>query len=141
MNSNPFIQIRSPKLRILAGEADELVNDGIYGKACAQYLQARLAQHGYSTPCVVCEDWGWWVEVGGLEFLCGIGVYGMQIDDSDELDLCVTVFAPRGKKWIWRKLKWIDTTAEVDRLHETLHAIFAADPDVTILGESPDFPL
>ena len=122
-------------------EDNELVNEGMYGKACAQYLQASLAGHGYTTPLVVCEDWGWWVEVTGLGFTCGIGVYGMQIDDTEDLDLCVTVLTPKGRKWNWRKLRTIDTTEEVDRLHKTIRSIFESDADTTVVGESPDFPL
>ncbi len=141
MTENLFLHIRSPKLRILPGEADELVNEGMYGKACAQYLQSNLAHRGYSIPVVVCEDWGWWVEVKGLDFTCGIGVYGLQIDDSEDLDLCVTVLTPKGKKWNWKKLRSIDTSAEVDRLHDAIRNIFEDDVDVTIVGESPDFPL
>ena len=141
MTENPFLHIRSTKLRILQGEDDELVNEGMYGKACAQYLQSNLASRGYSIPFVVCEDWGWWVEVKGLDFTCSIGVYGIQIDDSDDLDLCVTVLTPKGKKWSWKKLRSIDTSAEVEKLHETIRSIFQDDVDVTIVCESPDFPL
>ena len=141
MTSNPFFHVRSPKLRILPAEEDELVNEGMYGKACAQYLQTNLARRGYTTPFVVCEDWGWWVEVRGLDFTCGIGVYGMQIDDTDDLDLCVTVLTLKGKKWNLTKLRSIDTTAEVDRLDQTIRSIFESDADVTVVCESPDFPL
>lgn len=125
----------------MPAEDEELVNEGMYGKACAQYLQTNLAGRGYTTPFVVCEDWGWWVEVTGLDFTCGIGVYGMRIDETDDLDLCVTVLTPKGKKWNWGKLRLIDTTAAVDRLHQTIRSIFETDADVTVVCESPDFPL
>jgi hypothetical protein len=69
------------------------VNEGMDGKACAQYLQSNLSSRGYSVPFFVCENWGWWVEVQGLDFTCGIGVYGLQIDDSDVLDICVTILS------------------------------------------------
>ena len=141
MTSNPFLHIQSSKLGIMPGEEDELVNEGMYGKACAEYLQSNLANLGYTTPFVVCEDWGWWVEVKGLEFTCGIGVYGLQIDESNELDLCVTVLTPKGKKWNWTKLRSIDTSPEVTRLHDTIRRIFENDGDVTIVRESLDFPL
>ena len=54
-----FIQIRSSKFPILPGEKEELVNEGMYGKALAQYLQAKLTGRGYEAPFVCCEDWGW----------------------------------------------------------------------------------
>ena len=133
MTANPFLHIRSTKLRILPGEDDELVNEGMYGKACAQYLQSNLSSRGYSVPFFVCEDWGWWVEVKGLDFTCGIGVYGMQIDDSEDLDICVTVLTPKCKKWNWTKLRSIDTSVEVNKLHETIRTILGDDNDVTII--------
>jgi hypothetical protein len=125
----------------MPGEDDELVNEGMYGKACSQYLQANLACRGYSVPFVVCEDWGWWVEIKGLDFSCGIGIYGLQIDDSEELDLCVTVLTPKGKKRNWTKLRSIDTSAEVERLYETIRRVFEDDAEITIVSETPDFPL
>ena len=141
MISNPFLHVRSPKLGVLPGEDDELINEGMYGKAFARYLQNSLAQNGYETPDVVCEDWGWWVTIAGLPFSCGLGIYGIQIDDTDDLNLCVTVLTPRGQKWSWSKLRFVDTTAEIDRLHETIRCICVEDADVTIVAETPDFPL
>lgn len=125
----------------MPGEDDELVNPGMYGKAFAQYLQKSLAQHGYQTPSVVCEDWGWWVSIAGLPFSCGIGIYGMRIDETDDLDLCVTVMTPPGKQWSWGRFRFIDTTAEVERLHRTIRSICDADDEVAVIAETPDFPL
>ncbi|MCY2973330.1 MAG: hypothetical protein NTW52_01545 [Planctomycetota bacterium] len=141
MTSNPFLHVRSAKFRVLPGEDVELVNEGMYGKSLALYLQVKLAENGYKTPCVVCEDWGWWLEVKRLDLTCGIGVYGMQIDDTDDLDLCVTVLTPKGKKWNWAKLRSIDTSSEVEKLHDTIRSIFTDDLDITIVCESLDFPL
>lgn len=136
-----FIRVRSSKFAILAGEAGELVNDGIYGKAFSEYLQAQLATRGYSTPMVVCENWGWGITVGGLPFGCGLCIYGMQIGNSSELDLCVTVSTPSGKKWSWTRFRFIDTTPEISRLYDTIRAILGADSEITIVGESDHFPL
>ncbi len=141
MTSNPFLHVRSPKFKVLPGEDDELVNEGMYGKAFAKYLQSSLIESGYEVPDVVCEDWGWWVTIAGLPFTCGIGVYGMQIDGTDELDLCVTVLTSRGKKWSWSKFRFFDATTEVDKLHKTIRDICVADDEVTVLGETADFPL
>ncbi len=141
MTSNQFIHVRSTKFRILPGEEDELVNEGMYGKSLALYLQSKLAENGYKTPSVVCEDWGWWVEVAEIDFTCEIGVYGMQMVDTDELDLCVTILTPKGKKWSWGKFRSIDTTPAVERLHQKLLQIFNADEEVAFVCESPDFPL
>ena len=140
MNSNPFLHVRSPKLGVMPGEDDELVNEGMYGKAFAVYLRDALTRNGYQATDVVCEDWGWWLTIAGLPFSCGIGIYGMRIDDSDDLDLCATVLVPRGKKWSWTQFRFVDTTEEVDRLHQTIREICTADDDVTLVAETSDFP-
>ncbi len=125
----------------MPGEDDELVNEGVYGKAFACYLRDHLVANGYNAPDIVCEDWGWWVTIAGLSFTCGIGIYGMRIADSDDLDLCASVLAPRGRKWSWSKLRLVDTTAGIDRLHATICEICNADDNVVIVAETPDFPL
>ena len=140
MISNPYIHVRSSKLGVLPGEDDELVNEGRYGKAFASYLQKTLAERGYETPHVVCEDWGWWVTIAGLQFSCGLGVYGMRIEDKDDLELCVTVLTPKGKKWSWGKFRFVDTTAEVDRLHQTVRNICDGDKEITVVAETEEFP-
>lgn len=140
MEQLPFIHLRSPKLRVLPGEDGELVNEGTYGKSLAVYLQTRLAERGHQTPAVVCEDWGWWLTISGLPFTCGLCIYGRRINDSDDLDLCVTLSAARGKKWNWSKFRFIDTTAEVDKLQATLRSILAEDPDITVIGEIAEMP-
>lgn len=141
MNGNSFIQIRSPKLGVMPGEDEELVNEGMYGKAFAQFLQSGLSRLGYQTPLVAGEDWGWWVTVAGLPFSCGLCIYGTRIGESDELDLCVTVSTPRGRRWQWRQFRFMDTTPEVERLHRSIRAVCEADPGITIIGETADFPL
>ncbi|WP_417737249.1 hypothetical protein [Rosistilla oblonga] len=141
MKSNPFLHVRSPKLGVLPGEDGELVNEGMYGNAFAHYLRDHLVASGYEATDVVSEDWGWWVTIAGLPFTCGIGVYGMQIADTNDLDLCVTVLTPRGKKWSWSNFRFVDTTADVDRLHKTIRDICKTDDDVAVVAETPDFPL
>jgi hypothetical protein len=141
MNSNSFIQIRLPKLGVMPGEDEELVNEGMYGKAFAQFLESGLSRCGYQSPVVVCEDWGWWVTVAGLPFSCGLCIYGSRIGDSDELDLCVTVSTPKGRRWDWRQFRFVDTTPEVERLDQSIRAVCEADPEITVVGETPDFSL
>jgi hypothetical protein len=50
-----FIHIRSAKFPILPGEKEELVNEGMYGKALAQYLQEKLRERGYDAPSSVAK--------------------------------------------------------------------------------------
>jgi hypothetical protein len=135
-----FIHIKSAKFPILPGEKEELVNDGIYGKALAIYLQTKLSGRGYKAPFVCCEDWGWWVELSGAPFTFGVCVYSL----SEPAGLCefaVTDGATGPRKWSWSRFRFVDTGTWVNKLHEDMLAIFESDQDVTVLGVSDEFPL
>jgi hypothetical protein len=134
-----FIHVRSHKFPILPGEKEELVNDGMYGKALAEYLQAKLKDRGYDAPFVCCEDWGWWVELKVAPFAFGVCVY-CGSEDADPLDLFCTDGAAERKSWSWRKFRFIDTAPWVEKLHEDLVSIFRADPEVMVISTSLDSP-
>ena len=134
-----FIHIRSSKFPILPGEKEELVNDGMYGKSLAQYLQFTLQERGYDAPFVCCEDWGWWVELKTAPFTFGACVYsGAEEDDPRNFACTDGVIGP--KKWSWEKLRFVDTSPWVDKLLDDMVAIFHADEDVEIVGVSEEFP-
>lgn len=136
----PFIRVRSPKFAILPGEANVLVNEGVYGKALAEYLTGKLRQRGYDAPFACCEDWGWWVELAGFPFVFGVCIYGRE-RASGQLDLYVTDGAVSARPWSWRRFRFVDTEAAVSQLHADLIAIFRADRDVQLLSTDSDAPL
>ncbi len=136
---NKFIHIRSPKFPILPGENEKLVNDGMYGKALAEYLQAKLSGRGYDAPFICCEDWGWWVELKAAPFAFGVCIYSDPEGDSPT-DFVCTDGATGTRKWSWKRLQFVDTSAWSDKLHEDLMAVFQADKDVEIVGISEEFP-
>jgi hypothetical protein len=82
----PLIRVQSEKFAILPGEADELVNEGMYGKALSEYLTEQLRKRGYRVPLYCCEDWGWWIEISDYPFHFGVCVYGFELADG-HLDL------------------------------------------------------
>jgi hypothetical protein len=134
-----FIHIRSPKFAILPGEKEELVNEGMYGKALAQYLQGKLKERGYDAPFFCCEDWGWWVELKGTPFVFGVCIYcGPERDRL--LDLFCTDGATRPKQWSWRKFRFVDTTVWSAKLYEDLISIFQSDLEVEVIGTDLDSP-
>lgn len=93
-----FIRVQSAKFAILPGEAEELINEGIYGKALAEYLAVKLRERGYDAPFACCEDWGWWVELAGFPFSFGVWVYGTELNGG-ELDLYVADGAVSARQW------------------------------------------
>lgn len=133
-----FIHVRSAKFPILPGEKEELVNDGIYGKALALYLQQRLIERGYLAPFICCEDWGWWVELRSAPFTFGVCVYGGP--DEGPLDLFCTDSTHTPKEWSWRKFRFIETAPYANKLYEDLISIFRADPEVQLLNTAADSP-
>ncbi|MCS7469628.1 hypothetical protein NZK35_23505 [Stieleria sp. ICT_E10.1] len=134
-----FIHIRSSKFPILPGEKEELVNDGMYGKSLAQYLQSNLEERGYDAPFVCCEDWGWWVELTAAPFTFGACVYSGAEENVPRDFACTDgVIGPR--KWSWKKLQFVDTSPWVDKLIDDMIAIFQADEDIEIVDVSEEFP-
>jgi hypothetical protein len=122
----PFIRVQSPKLGILPGEAGELVNEGTYGKALAEYLTEKLRQRAYYAPFHSCEDWGWWVELAGFHFTFGVCVYGTDLGGG-RLDLYVTDGAVAARGWCWRRFRFVDTADAVAKLGTDLDSPFNAD--------------
>jgi hypothetical protein len=140
MPETPFIHIRSAMFHILPGEEEEVVNDGTYGKAFAEYLRTKLTDRGYDIPFVCSEDWGWWVHVKGQPFTLGLCVYGFQMPDNS-LDLCVQVSAKAEKRFSWTRFRFIDQAPRVNQLHNALKDIVEIDPAIRVLGYSETFPL
>lgn len=136
-----FIRVTSPTFAILPGEAEEIVNDGMYGKALAQYLMPRLREQGYDAPSCVSEDWGWWVTLAGFPFPFGVCIYGRETADGT-LDLYVTDGAPKDRTFSWKKLQFVSSGADAaaTKLHADLVRIFRADPDVTVLATDLESP-
>jgi hypothetical protein len=146
-----FLHLRSSKFPILPGEESELVNEGLYGKALALYLQEQLHARGYEVSGICCEDWGWWVSVAGAPFTLGVCIY-RQPDESSSSDasppaadnkptdfVCTTsLLKPR--VWSWSKFRFLDTTSWDERLTNDLRAIFQADPEIEFLGDTDDMP-
>ena len=135
-----FIHLRSSKFPILPGEQEELVNDGMYGKALAVYLQEALSKRDYDAPFVCCEDWGWWVELKSAPFTFGVCVYSDPSNDHPTEFVC-TDGATATRKWSWKEFRYIDTAPWVEKLQADLLNIFTSDDEVEILAVCEDFPL
>lgn len=135
-----FIHIQSTKFPILPSEPQELVNEGTYGKALAEYLESKLKGRGYDVPFICCEDWGWWVEIKGQPFSLGCCVYGAS-DAGERPELCVMVSREPERKWSWLKFRFIDTRSRVNQLQSDIIATFEDDPEIQMLGVTEDFPL
>ena len=114
-----FLHIRSKKFPILKGEEEETINPGTFGKAFAMFIQTILKDAKYDVPFIVCEDWGWWVEIKLPSKSLGITCYREHEKDSE----CNFVCSPSPEK------------------QKVLREAFEADPEINFLGESDEMPL
>ena len=134
-----FIHIRSRKFPILPGEEKELVNEGMYGKAVAQYLQGKLRDSGYDSPFFCCEDWGWFVKLKNAPFEFGVNIY-CQPERGGLLDFFCTDGAVGPRQWSWKRFRFVDTTPWVEKLHDDMVSIFHTDPEVEVVSTDLDEP-
>ena len=98
------------------------MNEGTYGKALAQYLEAQLKSRSYDAACIGCEDWGWWLELRGQPFVMGVCVYGSP-DLPKTHELCVSICPEPGRYWSWRQFRFVDMTSPVTKLFADLREI------------------
>ena len=134
-----FLRIRTSKFPILPDEETELVNEGTYGKAFAQYLQAQLLNEGYSSPFICCEDWGWWVELKLPSKSIGLCCYRHH-DENTECDFVCSPSPQSDRVWSWRRFKTIDIGTEIAKLVDVLSHVFTADSDIEFMGLTQEFP-
>jgi hypothetical protein len=137
----PFLHVRAAGFVPLPGEDAELVNEGMYGKAVARYLEQALPRLGYEVPGFCCDDWGWWVELAGFPFVFGVCIYAVTLDDG-RLDVYVTDGAVGHRRWSWRRFRFEETGAAqaAAKLHADLLTLFRSDPEVEVLATDLDAP-
>lgn len=134
MSINPFIHVRSPKFAVLPGEDAELVNEGMYGKSIAIYLEEKLKAAGYTVPFYCCEDWGWWVEISDQGCQCGAAIYGRLDEKTNQLLASVTAWPQPEKVWSWRRFRSIDYTPLAQKIYADVLHIFKTDADVQVIA-------
>ncbi len=130
--SHDSFHIRSSKFPVLAGEDQESVNPGTFGQALANYIKERLEQLGYIVTFLCAEDFGWWLEIR-LPVVTTSVICRRAHEDEGVCDFAV-VTDSRKKKWSWKRFRSIDITAELEKLGADLEKIFAADPDIEVIG-------
>lgn len=135
-----FIQIRSEKFRPLPGEDDEIVNEGMYGKALATHLQTELQKRHHDAAFICCEDWGWWVELKDAPFRFGVCIYCDPTQTIPTEYVCTDEAPAGGRVWSWRKFAFVDTAPWTQRLNDDLISIFQQDTDVELVATHDEFP-
>lgn len=122
--------ISSDWFPILDEEDEEIVNPETYGKSFALYLKDAFENRGYKCPFIVCEDYGWWLEIGGFDFVTAIVLCRIEPDEPKFMGGIV----PDGDKaWSWRKFRLMKTKTVRDKIAKDLYDIFESDTEIQIL--------
>jgi len=135
-----FLHIRTEKFPVLEGEEEEIVNPGTFGWSFAQYIESTLKKAGFDVPFIVCEDWGWWVEVKLQCKRIGITCY-RDHDENTECDFVCSPSLEKDRVWSWSKFRFINIGAELSAIRKALVETFESDSEIKFLGESDEMPL
>ena len=135
-----FHHLRTNKFPILEGEENEIVNPGTYGKSFAQFIKKSLIDEGYDVPFIVCEDWGWWVEIKLQTKSLGVACYREE-DEELESDFTCTLSIDKNRIWSWSKLRFIDIGNDLTKINSTLKNAFESDNQINYFSECEEMPL
>ncbi|MEM7052939.1 MAG: hypothetical protein AAF446_00180 [Pseudomonadota bacterium] len=139
--SGQCILIESSKFPVLEGEEDELVNEGMYGKALCLYLQNELPKKNINVPSLCCEDWGWWIEVQSGDFEIGLCIYADPESGKSPTRYAIMSSITQGKKWVWSKFRSIDVSKDVIKIMDSVETVFKQDDEITKVTRHDDFAL
>lgn len=131
----------SDQFAATAGEQDEshedFINPGLFAKELADFLETRLAKHGYKIKFKCAEDWGQWLEIehtGKFTLAVCCANSGDEKDHLIEHRVFITPATPHIRKF-FRK---IDISATIETLGSTLRQILEDEKtisDITVEEE------
>lgn len=142
------IVINTKKFPVLAGEKEEIVNEGMYGKALCKYLERFLPQSGIDVPFYCNEDWGWWLEAKHNDFILPLLIYSspnfsnpaLVPSDENPGKYVIISSIENKKKWYWSKFKKIDVSEKVLYILDTVESIFREDSEIESVERLDDYP-
>jgi hypothetical protein len=133
--------IETDKFPVLESEEEELVNEGMYGKALCRYLEKELPKLNINVPSFCCEDWGWWVAVSSGEFEMGLCIYSDPNLGDKPTRYAIMSSVTERKKWVWSKFRKIDVSKDVSRIMDQVEKLFEEDSEITQVSRHDDYPL
>lgn len=134
-----FVHIRTDLFQPMPGEEEEVINEGMFGRALAEYLQQELRKLGMESGNAFHEDWGVYLEVRSKARL-GLCLYAGPSGDGKLSEWVVSDTATHRRQFRWRKLQWIDIGDEIDALRAAVLAIFRQDPQIEVLSIGSTMP-
>lgn len=137
-----FIHIRSELFPVLPGEPDELINEGMYGKALGEYLSKALTGAGYDCSEPFCEDWGWALGAASQGVSTMVCIYSDPTEERPTNYVC-TASGPR-REWSWRRFRHLNTVPPDDwyvAFQKCLLSLLEVDPEIEVVAVAGEFPL
>jgi hypothetical protein len=134
------IEIHTMKFPILDGEEDEVVNEGMYGKALCQYLEREMPRVGLEVPLFLAEDWGWWIEVKENDFVLGLQIYSDSEAGENPEKYAIMSSISKSSKWQWKKFRKIDLTNQITEIMNKIYQVLSEDPEILVVKRHDDFP-
>lgn len=133
------VKIETTKFPVLDGEEDELVNEGMYGKSLGLYLKDSLPEIGIKTNGLVCEDWGWWLDVESGSFKMGLCLYCDPDSDGDPKAYAILPSIQSAEKWSWKKFGKIDQSQPVVEIMNKIASLLESDHEISKVSRHDDF--
>jgi hypothetical protein len=131
MEQGPLLLFRSAAFPAEPGE-DEATNPGMFGKALATWLGARLRQRGMECRDVIAEDFAWCLPVGaGSE-----RTYVACVSDGETEDGW-KVFAFQDGKLLGKLFGRSKSSDSLASIHDAVKDVLQAAPEVEDLQEEP----
>ena len=134
------IVIVSDSFPVLEGEREELVNEGMYGKALCRYLESNLPNVGIEVPFFCCEDWGWWIEVKRGDFGMGLCIHSDPDAGEHPRRYAIMSSITKAGKWSWKKFGKQDVSGEVLAILDAVEKVFREDAEIESVSRHDDFP-
>jgi len=134
-----IIHFRTSIFPPLPNEAEELVNEGMYGKAVCQFLERELPQRGFEVIRYVAEDWGWWIEVENSVKSLELAIYSGGHDIS-EMDYAILLDIRKPSFFSLKKMKRVSRETEMKSLQSALEDLISSTPNVKLMSITEEFP-
>ncbi len=145
---NTRVEFKSAAFPKYPNEDAELVNSNCWGKRLAEFVRDSLPKHGIQTEDILCEDWGWLVNVKNPDFplwiACGVQDESSDSDEEREDEGSTSQSTPAGgsgvtqfcvfvtaePSLIQRWFKRVDTKPAVQKVVDGLRRLFESSPDI-----------
>lgn len=124
------------------GEDEEIVNEGMYGKALCLYLDEEVPSIGLEAPFYCNEDWGWWFEVKQGDFTLGLCIYSDPDSPpgANPKKYVILSSITKETRWSWRRFRKINVAENVSSIMDAIEGMFRNDSKISGVVRLDEYP-